>query len=1027
MKILAIRGKNLASLEGEFVVDFDVEPLKSAGIFAITGPTGAGKSTILDAMCLALFDDAPRISKGERNVQISDVLDRSIGQMDSRVILRKGTGEGRAEVDFIALNGEKYRSTWSVRRTGNKPDGVLQNSDIRLYNLNANTEVQGTKTALLKTITLLTGLTFNQFIRAVLLAQGDFATFLKAKQSDKAELLEKLTGTDIYSKISTAIYYRTKEVTETLTLLQQRINDIKLLSDEEVVVLYQKKSQIDKDLEPVKNILSSIDKKLGWIKRFDELSKDVEEAKTKLNHVRHAIEEAKPRYAYIEFLDMSLEIRDVFIDMENKVEQLKKQQSNLSAQELLLKKYGEQIAVVDAELLSIKTAREQVGQEFLRLKPAIARCKELDIKIQSAKEKLVEAKNEQEQIDRQKTKSENKIRDINKDLDKTRKRSDIITEWFKEKQLFKDVVQQSDLIIATLNDILFIEKQIETASENLKTGNALMLSQTKMRERLEQESERLNSLLPTEILNLREKLEENKPCPVCGSIHHPFNTEINQTTKVNEKELENKKKETAKAIVEANKTAEATKETITQLGALVEGYKTQYENAIQKIETPLLAINNWKKFIGDGVLQKKISTFTALWKENEQELTKNQRETELFTVSLNTENALMLDISNESLRRATLYNDAASRFESLVNERSLLLDGKNAGEVESFYNKAIEQQSTKYENLKNEKTEIENRKSEITGSISTVRKNIETSSTQIVELKAAVDEWLRNNNRGITLDILKNLVTKSFAWIAAEKRELVDLKDKEIQLAATCYERTVRLDKHNESPHKPDTKESKESLEQYFDEVVNRENELKHQQTSIEVTLAKHGDNKKLVESLNVELKTNMEVCENWKRLNSLLGSADGHRFKNIIQSYTMDILLEYANKHLESLTKRYRLEKTKDPLALQVIDNDMFGEVRTIHSLSGGESFLISLSLALGLSALSSNRMQIESLFIDEGFGSLDADTLNMAIDALENLYTRGRKIGIISHVGEMRIPVQIKVIKSVNGKSEIKISTNN
>jgi exonuclease SbcC len=140
-----------------------------------------------------------------------------------------------------------------------------------------------------------------------------------------------------------------------------------------------------------------------------------------------------------------------------------------------------------------------------------------------------------------------------------------------------------------------------------------------------------------------------------------------------------------------------------------------------------------------------------------------------------------------------------------------------------------------------------------------------------------------------------------------------------------------------------------------------------------------------------------------------------------------MDILLDYANKHLEVLTKRYKLEKTGDTLALQVVDNDMLGEVRTIHSLSGGESFLISLSLALGLSALSSNRMQIESLFIDEGFGSLDTDTLNVAIDALENLYTQGRKIGIISHVGEMRIPTQIKVIKSVNGKSKIKITGNN
>ena len=104
-----------------------------------------------------------------------------------------------------------------------------------------------------------------------------------------------------------------------------------------------------------------------------------------------------------------------------------------------------------------------------------------------------------------------------------------------------------------------------------------------------------------------------------------------------------------------------------------------------------------------------------------------------------------------------------------------------------------------------------------------------------------------------------------------------------------------------------------------------------------------------------------------------------------------------------------------------------MFDEIRSVHSLSGGESFLVSLALALGLSSLSSNRMKVESLFIDEGFGSLDAETLSVAMDALENLRTQGRKIGVISHVREMteRIPVQIQVIRSGNGRSEVKVLT--
>jgi len=127
----------------------------------------------------------------------------------------------------------------------------------------------------------------------------------------------------------------------------------------------------------------------------------------------------------------------------------------------------------------------------------------------------------------------------------------------------------------------------------------------------------------------------------------------------------------------------------------------------------------------------------------------------------------------------------------------------------------------------------------------------------------------------------------------------------------------------------------------------------------------------------------------------------------------------------LQSLSRRYRLERVPETLALQVIDHDMCDEIRTVHTLSGGESFLVSLALALGLSSLSSNRMKVESLFIDEGFGSLDAETLRTAMDALENLRTQGRKIGVISHVQEMteRIPVQIRVSRSGNGRSFIEI----
>ena len=141
MKIVAIRGKNLASLEGEFMIDFTVEPLCSAGIFAITGSTGAGKSTLLDALCLALFDCTPRMNKAkENNVSVMDVADRGIAQNDSRSILRRGTAEGYSEVDFVALTGEVFRSRWTVRRSRGKVSGSLQKVEMTLTNLTSGVE-----------------------------------------------------------------------------------------------------------------------------------------------------------------------------------------------------------------------------------------------------------------------------------------------------------------------------------------------------------------------------------------------------------------------------------------------------------------------------------------------------------------------------------------------------------------------------------------------------------------------------------------------------------------------------------------------------------------------------------------------------------------------------------------------------------------------------------------------------------------------------------------------------------------------
>lgn len=211
MKILQIRGNNLASLAGEFSLDFESGPLAEAGLFAIAGPTGAGKSTLLDALCLALYERTPRLDTVSP-YQIPDVVEEVLGVNDPRNLLRRGTAEGSAEVRFIGSDGRRYRATWSVRRARRKATGRLQNTEIEFIDEASNQPIGRTKSEVLAAIERAIGLTFEQFRRSILLAQGDFAAFLKAKGDERSELLERMTGTALYSAISVRAHAKAREI-----------------------------------------------------------------------------------------------------------------------------------------------------------------------------------------------------------------------------------------------------------------------------------------------------------------------------------------------------------------------------------------------------------------------------------------------------------------------------------------------------------------------------------------------------------------------------------------------------------------------------------------------------------------------------------------------------------------------------------------------------------------------------------------------------------------------------------------------
>ena len=953
MKILAIRLKNLTSIEGTVEVDFMAEPLHSAGIFAISGPTGAGKSTLLDALCLALYDKAPRFATSVENVNLADVGDNQINQSDVRNLLRRGTSDGYAEVDFLGIDGRRYRSRWSVRRTRNKINGSLQPQTLEVKELDTEKEFQGTKKELLIQLVELVGLTYEQFTRTVLLAQNDFATFLKSKGAAKAELLEKLTGTGVYSRISQEVYARNKAAQEEVTLIQNRMNVIELMPEEELLAL-----QKEKEL--------SIEKRAAGIKLLAEQNEQ-------LNVVR------------------SLKIQE---------ELWKKKQQEEQEEQAREKVLQGALASQEEGLVHFKAQWEAI-------QPDLKKVRQLDVQIQSQQSSYIQSQQILQAANRQVAEQEQKMRVAAEQLQVSysslnRLLSHVGIEEALQLEQVEEILRQeeSKLVAATstneerllrLNSFgypLLAEEQVKLQKELTRQQNIRQLTETQTKakteiERLEKEvanclkqlTEQETALKVTQRLYenarmavgkdvkaLRRQLQEGEACPVCGSTAHPYHQEqevvdtlfrsIEQEYNVastNYQQMNNRSIALQRDLAH-QKTVDG--QIAEQLAALYKagieaGNEEQIQHRLAELAIRILEYRN----------------LYAEWQRSDEEIKKMRAHCEALRENVSLCRLAMQKVSSAKEQLVILQNAASAelkRFEViekalnvLRQERSQLLKGKSADEAEAAVAKREKELNLALEKARKEVEAVHNRLSGLQG--------------EMKQIALAIGELQEQYKKIESPELLPEIIKKQ------------------------------------------------------QEENLNIERAL----STMEARLLQQAKNKLTVEQIAKELAEKQTVAERWAKLNKLIGSADGAKFKVIAQSYTLNLLLLHANQHLSYLSKRYKLQQVPDTLALQVIDCDMCDEIRTVYSLSGGESFLISLALALGLSSLSSNNLKVESLFIDEGFGSLDAESLRTAMEALEQLQMQGRKIGVISHVQEMseRISVQVQVHKKVNGKSVLTV----
>ena len=1241
MKIVSIRIKNLASLEGLTEIDFTQEPLCSAGIFAITGPTGSGKSTILDALCLALYARTPRyLDAKENNIMLHDVQGSKINQSDVRGILRDGTADGFAEVNFIGVDGNQYGATWSVKRAHNKITGSIQDSFITLKNISTGIDITGKKKELQPEIERLVGLNFEQFTRSVLLAQGDFTAFLKAGKDEKSSLLEKLTGTEIYSEISKRIHEKHKDEAQELKDLNLQREGIPTLTTEETDVLETEKNVLGIAIEQHEKHVDDVVKEIGWHRQTEILESSLASAVAAREQATEAKKQVTDRELKVRQVENVQPARGWVEGIQNIEGQLS---GKISSKEELEKSRVLLDKEKDASLVALQDANEKLitannAQE--QAKPLIEEARTLDLQLKEKETQVSRATEDTLSIQEKYTQQQDQLKSKKEEAEALQKSIEQLMQWKEDNVSRKTVAENQSLIVSKLSDAQNLLGAIQTtASSSLKAEETirtkkleksdldhqhseikkhvatlqqvfdtksaeivaipiavlendkseadtfveelvraeahwktLFTAQTELnaltqtfsknaedlvgkRKAFEQAAEHLTAStlqrdISANMLNrariaatenvetLRSQLEPEHPCPVCGSEHHPYAdhnpqldrvlAELEATHKKIEdvymhcvqthsslqqqcdqlqkliveqettigvkgaalKGLENvwsgfvvytdcvsipdeQKEAWLKQQVQTKKSAQqnlllqvqsyyrqkeelgaakneldaqkekgvefanAIKDSVRHLLSLQEQLD-QYNKEKNKSNDDLVEIEkavspyftaqdwfqNWKSSPADFVTR--INTFSGQWKTQTRELEEKSVTHSVLAATILSEQKQVEQLSEDLQKQREIRDKLKGLYETLLQKRKDFFNGEDITHVEAGLKQGIEKLRQQLDVSKAADEKLQQDRIRTGTQVEGIEKEITSLNEQSAALTTKLEAWLKQyamqEGSILTETQLKELLTFSQEWVDSERKVIRTIEDALIQAQSVLQERVATLESHKQVRVSERTLDALSALLLETKAALQTDSQRNNE---INIRLRDDVINKTRIGSLLETIDAKTAIVENWAKLNEMIGSADGKKFRQLAQEYTLDVLLSYANVHLEMLSKRYLLQRIPDALSLQVLDQDMGDEIRTVYSLSGGESFLVSLALALGLASLSSSKMKVESLFIDEGFGSLDPVTLNIAMDALERLHNQGRKVGVISHVQEMteRIPVQIKVSKQQSGKSVVEI----
>jgi DNA repair protein SbcC/Rad50 len=1128
MKFIKLEILNLASLDrqdGE-TINFEEGALGNSTIFSIIGPTGSGKSTLLDAICLALYNRAPRYprKRGDRNQNIEIYGELQEGEKnrlaptDSRNILTRGKKNGYSKLTFLANNGNMYRAEWHVRFLRKTYD----NAATHLYVISRKDGHLVEEEAVWDELPQIIGLDYDQFLRTVLIAQGSFANFLTAKEEERYQLLEKLVGCEeLYKDIAVRIKQCKDEAVEAYKQIAANASayEKSILTEEELTALGEKIAQLEAEEKQAKDELEKVNEALTWYTDEEKMTANIAKYQHAFDTAKQQLDGMKPQTDWLRLHDSTLEAVNLFKDIktcERNITLQTKAQQNLEEDAA---KYGQTIKAEQQNLTILQESAKNAAAELDQQKPHINRAREIKTQLQeiakTAKEKSA-AKEEANKAWTQATKAVKKnsddIKKAEEELAKAvNEQESLIAKIDAELQcLQKAVTESTGLYDAESkklegNDITRLQ-EAKSAAEKKKSdlANGIRI-QTNLKEKLANKSEseekqkqlvernkEIDELLKTyhleelksELSQLtaaytlmtsenwqmhRAHLQEGKPCPLCGSTAHPYHSEeyvqsviSGQKSVIDRKQrlLDEKTTEQTKLLQEQSKNEGTLKslekslallaKEIDKLGTewtlLKQSYPDWQEDADQlhilqtdndkKIEEAtkeLTAYNTLVKTVdklrkAKEAAEKELTSYneTSLQQKEKAEQKKTKATTLLATEKAKTENLVLQEQEKESLLKTATDVLCDVNRQLLEKQKALEVEIGNA-DPDVLEKQLTTTKETAERNAKAKGDEILKMQGDlqgIHGKIESIRQTKQNEETLQTEKAQALESWLtlyndkENQEKQLSVDDIAALYASTDDW------ETIRSRQKAINESFTSARTTLQNEVKVHEEHLPKKPEAdKEALTRRKTELEGRSNE---ELVNAKARLKNHNDAKEKMGSLFQRMSDAETRKKEWEEISDAIGGSDGKQLRKIAQCYTLRFLIEHANDEIRKFNTRYELQQVRNSLGIRVIDHDRADDVRDTTSLSGGETFIVSLGLALGLSALSSRNISFDNLFIDEGFGTLDPDTLTTVIDSLAMLQSsQGKKVGVISHTDTMseRITTQIRIIKNGSGSSHVEI----